>query len=313
MGHPTTDLWRRLRQHYIPETDMLPGGILVPEVGCNGGRITRRCDAVYVGFTSSSGRQMIGHELKVTRADWRRELDQRDKADPWADACHQWFIVAPSTDIVPREEVPATWGLMVPATRGRRMQILQRPEPRAGHEPPWWAVRSVMARADTLRAQAERDRVNAVLSAAVDGIQSWVENGRVPVRTQYFEYWSRMYHTLHEMADKLPRSGVTSASALRAEELVAAFTAAGVKLAEWTHDRSDPAITPQDLAPVVDLVKQAAAADRLRQWMVQRHQALGMILKHGAELQSLLRELDEDPAQVRARFDQGAKGVTARP
>jgi hypothetical protein len=153
-GHTATaDLEARLRRHYINPSEHLPGGIFVEEVGVNGST-GRRADAIYIGFTSASGRIMVGHEVKVSRSDWRRELDTVGKADFWSDACHQWYVVAPDTSIVPPEELPAQWGLMVPSGRSKnRMQIVVKAPIKPAHTPPWAAVRSVMARGDTLRAQ----------------------------------------------------------------------------------------------------------------------------------------------------------------
>lgn len=150
----------RLRRHYIKPGDM-PGGIFLPEVGLNGVTAQRRCDAVYVGFTSSSGRSLIGHELKVSRSDWRHELDQPDKADLWADQCHAWYVVAPSIDVVPVEELPDGWGLMVPSVRTvTRMDIKVKARFHADRQPSWLVVRSIMARLDTLQTN-ERLRVRS--------------------------------------------------------------------------------------------------------------------------------------------------------
>lgn len=144
----------RLRRHYIKPGDM-PGGVFLPEVGLNG-VVARRCDAIYVGFTSSSGRALIGHELKVSRADWRHELDQPDKADLWADQCHAWYVVAPSTDVVPVEELPDGWGLMIPSARTvTRMDIKVKARFHGDRTPSWLIMRSIMARLDTLQ-RAER-------------------------------------------------------------------------------------------------------------------------------------------------------------
>ena len=93
----TDDLMVRLRRHYIPPGP-LPGGVFIPECGWNGAGLDggrRRCDALYIGFTSKSGRRLIGHEVKATKADWRNEHDKVGKADEWADQCHEWWIVAP--------------------------------------------------------------------------------------------------------------------------------------------------------------------------------------------------------------------------
>lgn len=91
--------------------------------------------------------------MKVSRADWRKELDSPGKADAWHDQCHAWIVVAPSEEIVPRAEVPAGWGLMVPGRSKTRMTTLVRPVYR-DVQPSWDACRSVMARQDTLRSQA---------------------------------------------------------------------------------------------------------------------------------------------------------------
>lgn len=149
----TRMLMARLERHYIKPGPM-PGGVFVPECGLNNGGSQARCDALYVGFTSASGRLLVGHEVKASRADWRKELDTVGKADLWADNCHEWWIVAPGRDVVPAEEVPHGWGLMYPSTRSKtRMDKVLAPVRHADRQPSWLVMRSVLARLDTLRAQ----------------------------------------------------------------------------------------------------------------------------------------------------------------
>lgn len=114
------------------------------------------CDAIYVGFTSTSGRILVGHELKVSRADWLNELNKPGKSDPWADQCHEWWLVVNDPAIVHDGELPAGWGLMTPGPSKTRMKIVTRAARKdpTEHTPSWRAVRSIMARQDTLRAQA---------------------------------------------------------------------------------------------------------------------------------------------------------------
>lgn len=153
------ELMDRLRRHYIKPGADLPGGIFLPEVGWNGGNPANPsaggCDAIYVGFTSTSGRILVGHELKVSRSDWLRELNSPGKSDGWADECHEWWLVVSDPVIVKEGELPAGWGLMAPGKSVTRMNVVTKPErkPRT-HIPSWTAVRSIMARQDTLRAQA---------------------------------------------------------------------------------------------------------------------------------------------------------------
>ncbi|OBC14075.1 hypothetical protein A5784_30705 [Mycobacterium sp. 852013-50091_SCH5140682] len=154
----TSDLLAQLERHYIKPSAPMPGGVFLPEVGQNGGWGSgSRADAVYVGFTSSSGRILIGHELKISRSDWLNELNKPGKADAWADECHEWWLVVNDPAIVHEHELPAGWGLMSPSPRSKnRMQVhtpAVRKDPRV-HRPAWNAVRSIMARQDTLRAQA---------------------------------------------------------------------------------------------------------------------------------------------------------------
>lgn len=152
----TAELLARLQRHYIKPGENLPGGIFVPEVSSNGSwGAGRRCDALYVGFTSSSGRILVGHELKISRADWLHELDDREKADQWADQCHEWWLVVSDPAIVRDGELPAGWGLMAPGRSKTRLDILHKPDRRPReHRPSWDTVRAILARQDTLRAQA---------------------------------------------------------------------------------------------------------------------------------------------------------------
>lgn len=150
-----SDLVARLRRHYLPPQP-LPGGMFTAEVGLNGQAAVRRCDAVYVGFTASSGRGMVGHEIKVSRGDWLAELRQPHKADFWADACHSFYVVAPSIEVVKPTEVPHGWGLMVVNPRTTtRLDVVVKADRKPDHQPPWLAIRSVMSSWDVQRRNQE--------------------------------------------------------------------------------------------------------------------------------------------------------------
>lgn len=142
----------RLERHYIKPGAPLPGGVFLDEVtmGRQGGR---RCDALYAGFTTASGRILIGHEIKVSRSDWLHELAEVGKADAWADQCHAWYVVAPP-GIVKAEELPPDWGLMVPGPSQTRMKVEKRAAVHQDRQPDWTTVLSILSRSDTLRAGA---------------------------------------------------------------------------------------------------------------------------------------------------------------
>lgn len=224
----TKDLLGRLERHYIKPGEAYPGGVFIPECGVNGAwGAGSRCDALYVGFTSTSGRILVGHELKVSRADWRHELAQSGKADVWADQCHAWYVVAPSTAIVPPDELPPGWGLMVINPRSKvRLEVKVKAATKgAEHAPSWDAVRSIMARQDTLRAQAigdvrikARDEVNAEVERRMTG---------QPVLSK--EQTQRLY-ALDQFEANL-----------------------GIKLHAW--DEQDGQVRPEVLAAALGLVK----------------------------------------------------------
>lgn len=152
----TDDLMARLRRHYIKPGQPLPGGVFIPEVGWNGGVHASRADAIYVGFTGTSGRLLVGHEVKASRSDWLNELNKPGKADAWADQCHEWWLVTPR-DIVRDGELPDGWGHMVPGRSKTRMDILVRARRHHDRQPSWDATRSLIARQDTLRSGAIYD------------------------------------------------------------------------------------------------------------------------------------------------------------
>lgn len=149
----TQDLMTRLERHYIKPGQGFSGGVFVPECGLNGESSGRRCDALYVGFTSTSGRILVGHEVKASRSDWLHELDQIHKADQWADQCHEWWLVT-APDVLHDGELPAGWGHMVPGPSRTRMRVLAKPRRHLERQPSWLVTRSIMARLDTLQVQA---------------------------------------------------------------------------------------------------------------------------------------------------------------
>lgn len=126
----TPQLLEALHAHYIRPEDRLAqagaGAVFLTEVTAPNS--TRRADAVYLGLWQSRGAGEIDVcELKTSRSDWRRELDNPAKAEAWWPYSSRFWAVAPSIGVVPPEEVPDGWGLMVPGTRGRRFKTVVKP------------------------------------------------------------------------------------------------------------------------------------------------------------------------------------------
>jgi hypothetical protein len=106
-----------LRRHYLPEYRP-PQGIFLPEIGAPSGM--RRADLIWQSFDRNG---LVGHEIKVTRADLRHELDQPEKCLDWKKYCNRWWLVVPHVALLDGLEIPADWGIMLPPS-GRRTRTM---------------------------------------------------------------------------------------------------------------------------------------------------------------------------------------------
>ncbi|MGW8702870.1 hypothetical protein ACWGOK_39195 [Streptomyces eurythermus] len=130
----TAELNDLLHAHFIRPEDRLnqagAGAVYLTEVTAPGNS-GRRADAVHIGLWQSRGAGRIDVcELKVSRADFRRELDKPEKSEAWWPYSTTFSIVSPGVHITPPEELPTGWGLMVPNPRGRRFKVVVKPEER---------------------------------------------------------------------------------------------------------------------------------------------------------------------------------------
>jgi len=275
----TQDLMARLQRHYIKPGAPFPGGVFLPEVGWNGGGLTR-CDAIYVGFTGTSGRILVGHEVKASRSDWLNELNKPGKADAWADQCHEWWLVA-APGIVHDGELPDGWGLMVPGRSTTRLQVQVRAHRHRDRTPSWEAVRSIMARQDTLRVAAIADARG---------------QAQVEARAEFSE---RVDRTVDQRMGVGGRGGIAE---LRAE-LERIRTALGVESVdaageiEWGHRVAESTLA--DVAQLLRHHRTLAAAARA---LVGRYSPPGL-----DQLRSAIDELE----RVRSEVAAAIKGETA--
>lgn len=67
-------------------------------------------DAVAMGVWPSTGHEIHGFEVKVSRSDFLNEMKNPEKAMPIMQYCHRWSLVCPANMVKP-DEVPATWGI----------------------------------------------------------------------------------------------------------------------------------------------------------------------------------------------------------
>ncbi len=111
----TTKVYAALRAKFAP-----PTYAMVTEVGNSTGVNCRRwADAVAMSVWPSRGLEIHGVEVKVSRADWLKELADPDKAESICRFCDRWWLAVSDPSIVKPGELPPTWGLL--AMRGDRL------------------------------------------------------------------------------------------------------------------------------------------------------------------------------------------------
>lgn len=104
----------RLRLRYIAVHGNGPRWVFATHVQDAPGFAGRRtADAVAMDMWNSKGLELHGHEVKVSRADWLRELRTPEKATAVGRYCDRWWLVVPDLDIVRPGELPAGWGLLL--------------------------------------------------------------------------------------------------------------------------------------------------------------------------------------------------------
>lgn len=96
--------------------------VLIQEAPSSSGFSNRYCDLVAIGVWASTKNEIIGHEVKASRSDWVKELQQPEKSEAFLPYCNRWYIVA-APGIVKLEELRADWGLMEPAKGGKSLKI----------------------------------------------------------------------------------------------------------------------------------------------------------------------------------------------
>lgn len=111
----TAEIREALRQRY----SSLSHQIFFEVSNDTGTRIKRYADAIAVGIWPSTGHEIHGFEIKVSRSDWEKEKQDFAKSLAIFRYCHRWSLVVPQ-GLVPAGEVPASWGLLTYNNGGLR-------------------------------------------------------------------------------------------------------------------------------------------------------------------------------------------------
>lgn len=92
---------------FFPKPEWLIGY----EVGnSTGAQVRRHADAVVINTYPSKNFEIRGFEIKVSKQDLKKELENGAKADEIAKFCHYWFLVTPK-DLTKDFIIPEPWGI----------------------------------------------------------------------------------------------------------------------------------------------------------------------------------------------------------
>ncbi|MCU1418694.1 MAG: hypothetical protein JWP32_2868 [Schumannella sp.] len=113
-----------LRAHYIAPSKPA-SGYFCPELSSPEGN--RRADLIWLPLTHTQRGEIIGHEVKVSRADVIQELADPTKADAWIRHCTQWWLVVADPKLIDGLTIPEHWGVLAPPSgrRTRTMTVLK--------------------------------------------------------------------------------------------------------------------------------------------------------------------------------------------
>lgn len=170
---------------------------LMWEVGnATGSRVRRHADAVVMNLWPSRGLLIEGIEIKVSRSDWRRELDNPEKAEEIARYCDKWWVVTPE-GIVQPHELPALWGHKVVNDKGAIRTV--KDAPRSDKVAPLdrGFVAAMLRRATEADARMVETLVNRQIAAEREKIGTEIEK-EVTRRTALLEGYKTKIEELKE-------------------------------------------------------------------------------------------------------------------
>lgn len=181
----------------------------------------RSADALVISCWPSRGVWFGGVEVKVSRSDWTRELDDPAKSHAIQRWCSYWWIATPA-GIVKPGELPEKWGhIEVTESTARVVAIA----PRLEAEPP---SATFVASVFRNRADAERDRLSQARFAGFEDARTRFAGG---------EDLARVKAQL-EVAQHSAQAGEKALTELR--QTVHAFEqSTGVMLDSWKTDAAD--------------------------------------------------------------------------
>lgn len=259
-----------LRRHYGD------GYALVEQVANGTGyRADRHLDVVAFGLWPSRGLAIHGIEVKVSKADLKRELAQPDKAESVATYCDRFYIAAPAD--------------IVADTMGLGLDMLV----------PGWGILAVSGEGDATRVGVVREATGheskaidrGFVAAVLRRLPNLGDEERTAIRNQVWE----------EHHDAIKQAGERGAAAARAEiaalreRIREAEAASGIPITEWASSLHRSGIEPRRVGEAVMWFARASSGgyDSLLRRMEGDANTADAVARRLAETAGQLRYLAE--------------------
>lgn len=115
-GELTEKIWNHFGAGYIKLTQVR---------AATGWVDLNTADMMVMGEWPSTGNELHGFEVKVSRADWLNEVKNPRKNDSVKGYCDRWWLVISDESMVKEGELPDDWGMMVWQGRGRKLKVVK--------------------------------------------------------------------------------------------------------------------------------------------------------------------------------------------
>lgn len=155
--------------------------VTIPEArsGAGFGGGDGQCDYLAINTWTSRGLQVIGHEIKVSLADWKAEIAKPDKAERFARFCRRWWVVVP-TELAAkiRHDVPPAWGLLAISDKLTCREVIAAPSREPEPIPAWWWI-GWLAQVDRGHKRADAAELQRLVNQAVEQRRPLIEKSAV--------------------------------------------------------------------------------------------------------------------------------------
>lgn len=147
--------------------------VFLTQVRSSTGSANRIADAMAFNMFGSTGYEILGFEIKVSRSDWLSELKHMSKSNELMEYCDKWFLVVSDPAIVQEGELPKNWGLLV--LKGDKLVMKVRPVPQKTAPIPLHFLASILRRGAN---EVERIKSQYILEETIeDKIQEARQRG----------------------------------------------------------------------------------------------------------------------------------------